>query len=149
MCAVMILLVMAGCGGAAMRPIPMSAVQEKIAAVVAVSPFIGKWKGTWESSGYSFVYGDMDIEIFSHDGERLIGKVKVTYARVGSTCANGWEALSGVVQKSQKIYLYYNLGGHCGNVALDLTLDMQKGDLLSGSYVNENPASGKIRLKKQ
>jgi len=117
-------------------------------AIAVPSPLIGKWKGTWEGGGWSMAYGKMEVELEANDGDRMTGRVRVTYVFSTDPCSKGWESLT-AVKSGGKVSVQYYLGGKCGNVVLDLTVDSKNDNLLSGTYVSEFPGYGTIRLKKQ
>ncbi|MDP3779520.1 MAG: hypothetical protein Q8R30_05795 [bacterium] len=130
----------------AQEPIKTAVLEPAVSApaITALSPLFGKWKGTWE--GGQWAYGKMEVEFQASDGDRMTGRVRATYANA-TTCSEGWESLTGV-KTGEKVSLRYNLGGRCGNVVLDLTVDAKKDNQLVGTYVSE-AGFGTIRLKKQ
>ena len=126
-------------------PVPSAAA---VSAIATASSLIGKWKGTWEAGGRSQGHGDMEVEFQAGDGEdNMTGRMRATYV-FASPCSDGWRDLT-AVKRGGKVSVQYYLGGRCGNVVLDLTIDPKKDNLLSGTYVSESPGSGTIRLKKQ
>lgn len=116
-------------------------------AAISSSPFIGEWRGLWESNGRSQPNKQMEIQVSLVDDNRVTGKVRVAGLLATPACSPEWERLSGI-QRDGKVFAQYDLGGRCGKIDVIFLIDPAQGNAMVGTYKNAY-GEGSFRLTKQ
>jgi hypothetical protein len=108
----------------------------------SADPSTGNWQGTWQINGKPWISGSMEMDVDVTDGQ-VTGRVR---SRCTPDDPLEWAKLTGV-RKGEKVFAQYDRGGRCGKVDVIYSID-REGKVMTGTFSNEYPAYGILRLTK-
>ena len=82
----------------------------------------------------------MDVDV---EGGQVTGRVR---SRCTPKDPLEWAKLTGV-RRGEQVFAQYERGGRCGKVHVIYAID-REGKVMTGTFSNEYPASGTLRLTK-
>jgi hypothetical protein len=108
----------------------------------SADPSTGYWQGTWQINGKPWISGSIEMDLDVTD-DQVTGRVR---SRCTPDDPLEWAKLTGV-RKGEKVFAQYDRGGRCGKVDVIYSID-REGRVMTGTFSNESPAYGTLRLTK-